>query len=124
MKYKNEIELLIENVDKIPESYWTQTDGGMYEVVWFMDRQKPSVERDWNFDEERFGVTRDGKIIWGFDSGCSCPTPWSQEDFGDENYDVKEWKEFEVDPETAFDAGWEEESYSTINEILKQICQK
>jgi hypothetical protein len=121
MKYQEEIQSLIDNVEKIPEKYWRKTDGGQYEVVWFMDRQKPSIERGWDFNEERFGITKDGKIIWGFDSGCSCPSPWSQEDHGDQNYEVKEWKEFMVDPETAFDAGWEEESYETIKEILNEI---
>jgi hypothetical protein len=121
MKYEKEIELLIKNVKNIPEEYWEKTDGKTYDVIWFMDRQKPSIEQSYDFDEERFGITRDGKIIWGFDSGCSCPTPWSQDDFGDANYKTSSWKEFKVKPEDAFDADWEDESYRKIEEILKTI---
>lgn len=121
IKFKKEIEKLIENRHKIPDEFWVKTDGGMYRVVWFMDRQKPSVEVDYSFDEERFGLTRDGKIIWGFDSGCSCPSPWSADDFGDKNYSVKEWKEFCVSPEEAFDADWQEECYSNLNDYLLLI---
>jgi hypothetical protein len=119
MKYAKEIKLLIKKVNKIPSEYWEKTEGGRYEVVWFMDRQKPSVEPSYDFDEERFGITREGKVIWGFDSGCSCPCPW--DDCGDEVYEVKEWKEFEVDPETSFDSDWEDESYKIIREILEKI---
>lgn len=120
IKFKKEIESLIKNVKLIPESFWKETDGGKYKVIWFLNRQKPSVEQSYDFDEERFGITSEGKIIWGFDSGCSCPSPWSSADFGDENYKVKEWKEFVVSPETAFDAGWEDECYNKLLEILKK----
>lgn len=124
MKYAKEIEFLIRNIEKIPEKYWEKTSGDRYEVVWFMDRQKPSIEADYSFDEERFGLTKDGRIIWGFDSGCSCPSPWSSADFGDENYHVKEWKQFEVEPKEAFDKDWEEDSYQKIRTIINDIKSK
>lgn len=121
IKFKKEIEELINNRHKIPDEFWVKTDGGAYSVIWFMDRQKPSVEQCYDFDEERFGLTKDGNIIWGFDSGCSCPSPWSSEDFGDNSYLVKEWKEFCVSPEEAFDADWQDECYSNLNDYLLLI---
>ncbi len=118
IKFKNEIKKLIENRHKVPDEFWVKTDGGTYEVIWFMDRQKPSVEQSYDFDEERFGITRDGQVIWGFDSGCSCPSPWSQSDFGDDSYQVKEWREFSVPTEEAFDADWQDEAYKNLNDYL------
>jgi hypothetical protein len=123
IKFKKEIEVLLEKRDLIPEEFWVRTDGGKYEVIWFMDRQKPSVEANYSFDEERFGMTRDGRVIWGFDSGCSCPSPWSSGDFGDDSYQVKEWKEFSVTPSESFDAGWDEECYSNLKDYLLLIEQ-
>lgn len=117
---RNKIKELLQNTDKIPEKYWEETDGGKYKVVWILDRQKPSVEADYSFDEERLGITDDGRLIWGFDSGCSCPSPWSAGDYGDDNYMTNNYKEFFIKlPD--FDTGWEEESSSKIDEILKEI---
>ncbi len=111
---------LIEKKEKIPQSFWTKTDGGQYEVVWLLDRQKPSVEPSYDFDEERLGITKDGRIIWGFDSGCSCPSPWSQSDFGDKNYKTNTYKEFFIKlPD--FDQSWDVESSKKIDEILSCI---
>lgn len=124
LKFKKEIEKLIKNKDKIPDEFWVRTDGGKYRVIWFMDRQKPSVEASYSFDEERFGITQDGKIIWGFDSGCSCPSPWSQSDHGDETYYVNDWKEFTVPVENSFDAGWEDECYNNLKDYLLLIENK
>jgi len=121
IKFKKEIEQLIEKRDKIPDEFWVRTDGGKYQTIWFMDRQKPSVKASYDFDEERFGLTKDGKIIWGFDSGCSCPSPWSSSDFGDDSYSVKEWKEFSVTPENAFDADWQDECYKNLQDYLLLI---
>jgi hypothetical protein len=98
-----------------------------------MDRQRPSVEQSYDFDEERFGVTKQGNIIWGFDSGCSCPSPWSKEDFGDDNYYVKTWKEFIIESTGRkektkedwqcdwFDTSWDEECYNNLIDYLLLI---
>jgi len=64
-------------------------------VVLLLDRQKPSVDADYDFDEERLGVNRFGEIIWGFDSGCSCPIPWD-DSFPDCYESSRTWKEFKV----------------------------
>lgn len=118
---KEKIEQLLSVVDKIPEKYWSKTDGDKYDVVWLLDRQKPSVQADYSFDEERLGITRDGRIIWGFDSGCSCPSPWSAGDFGDDNYNTNTYKEFFISlPD--FDTDWDKESTLKIEEILS--CTK
>lgn len=131
IKFQEQIEHLIENRHMIPDEFWVKTDADKYEVLWFMDRQKPSVEANYSFDEERFGLTRDGKVIWGFHSGCSCPSPWSSSDFGDA-YETREWKEFvmqdygkpvqtEENRWSAaewFDAGWEEECYSNLSDYI------
>lgn len=117
---KEKIEELLNKIDKIPKEFWKETDGKMYKVIWLLDRQKPSVESSYDFDEERLGITSDGRIIWGFDSGCSCPSPWSSEDFGDKNYSTNTYKEFFIKlPD--FDRDWEKESEAKINEILQCI---
>lgn len=132
IKFEKEINQLLSNLDKIPEEFFIKTDGGRYEVLWFMDRQRPLIEADYSFDEERFGVTNEGKIIWGFDSGCSCPSPWSQGDHGDDSYNVKTWKEFvkgakglipknkdnRYDEGSWFDEGWEDECYDNLKDYL------
>ena len=84
------------------------------------------VKKDWDFDEERLGINRFGEIIWGFDSGCSCPSPW--DDSYPDCYDVeKTWKEFVIANQDGiekegysdfFDIGFQEEAIKTLNEIF------
>jgi len=88
-------------------------------VVLLVDRQKPSVYANYSFDEERFGVNRYGEIIWGFDSGCSCPCPWNDEYPG--CYDVaKTWKEFKINLED-FDVDFEKDASEAFEEIRKSV---
>jgi len=117
---KEKIKNLLKNISKIPSDEWSETSGGKYKVIWILDRQKPSVQREWDFDEERLGITNDGRIIWGFDSGCYCPCPWSDYDYGDDSYDTSSYKEFFIDLPN-FDEDWEKESSERIDEILKLI---
>jgi len=117
---QEKLEKLLAKIDKIPQDLWEETDGGMYKVIWLMDRQKPSVEACYDFDEERLGITNDGRIIWGFDSGCSCPTPWGSSDFGDKNYNTTTYKEFFIKL-PGFDTEWDTESSKKIDEILSKI---
>lgn len=117
---KEKIEKLLEVIEKIPEKYWSKTDEEKYRVVWLLDRQKPSVEEFYSFDVERLGITDDGRIIWGFDSGCSCPTPWSSQDYGDNSYETNTYKEFFVSlPE--FDIDWDKEGSDKIDEIIREL---
>ncbi len=91
-------------------------------VVLLLNRQKPSVEASYDFDEERIGITRQGEIVWGFDSGCSCPSPW--DDGYPECYNIsKSWKEFKLNPETKFDADWEFVCTKKLEEIKSALNQ-
>lgn len=119
IKFKEEIEKLIENRHKIPDEFWVRAKDNR--AIWFMDRQKPSVTESYSFDEERFGLTKDGKIIWGFDSGCSCPSAWEESRV---DYNVTEWKEFEVSSHEAFDADWQDESYANLQDYLLLIKEE
>lgn len=71
IKFHKEIAALIRNIKKIPDEFFVRTEGGQYRSLWILSRQKPSVKQSYDFDEERFGITHDGRVIWGFHSGCS-----------------------------------------------------
>lgn len=127
-----EINWIKKNWEKIPDSFKTNIQGDSYSrssavidgvpleehvVILLLDRQKPSVQRDYSFDEERIAVTRSGKVVWGFDSGCSCPSPWH------DNYPQcyacsKDWKEFVLNIEK-FDHDALKEVEARIEEIKK-----
>lgn len=112
----SQIKFILDNREKIPNDFWRKTEGGKYDVIWIVNRQKPSVEPDYSFDEERLGITKDGKIIFGFDSGCSCPSPWH--DCGDDVYEEKTWKEFEIDPGNASNIEWNEECVQQVKDLI------
>ncbi len=137
---QNKLNKILENWEKIPESFKTilsdrysygdseiipnklidglSLDG--HEVILLLDRQKPSVERDYSFDEERITLSKSGKIVWGFDSGCSCPSPWI--DNHPNCYTCSDtWKEFEITAKD-FDRGWLEEVTKKVDEII--LCIK
>ena len=67
----NAMKEFTENRHRFPMALFRETEHRKHRVYWLISRQKPSVEQDYTFDEERFGVTLEGNIIWGFDSGCS-----------------------------------------------------
>ncbi len=115
--YKEDIARLIQKRNLIPDEFWVRIKD--YRCIWFIDGQKPSVEACYNFDEERFGVTRDGKIIWGFDSGCSCPSPWDE----DPEYTVKEYKEFVVGEMPELDPKWNDKTADTLGENLRDYLK-
>lgn len=123
---ENIIEYIVNNWDKIPDKYKTTLGSGgitgatleEHIVVILLDRQKPSVQADYSFDEERISITRTGKIIWGFDSGCSCPSPWHDNYPG--CYSCGSYKEFEVQIKD-FDENWLEECKTNLEEIKKSI---
>jgi hypothetical protein len=141
MKQKD-VDWITKNWDNIDDKYkedirphrYNKIDNLKFEehiVVLILDRQKPSIETCYNFDQERIGVTRTGKVIWGFDSGCSCPTPWD-DNFPDCYNVEKTWKQFQIkaktieagksfydyqEDEAVFDTNWDKE----IDEKLKEI---
>jgi hypothetical protein len=113
-----EIAWLVKNWKKVPHLYKTTIlDGKDSQVILLLDRQKPSVMRDYSFDEERIGVHEDGKVTWGFDSGCSCPSPWH--DNAPHCYNCTDtWKEFALDTKS-FDPDWAEVCLEVIQDIKK-----
>jgi len=128
-----EIKWIVDNWDKIPDKFKVQINAGSYSgamsnlpglpseehfVVLLLDRQKHSVGRSWDFDEERIAVNKAGKVIWGFDSGCSCPAPWV-DSYPDCYTVTKSWKEFAVNIEK-FDRDVLEECLQKIEEIKKE----
>ncbi|HJX50982.1 MAG TPA: hypothetical protein VJ438_05975 [Candidatus Nanoarchaeia archaeon] len=134
---ETDISWIVENWDKISKEFKTSIsqdksnyygkqqkpkglDDDENEAIFLLSRQKPSIEQDYSFDEERIGITNKGKIIWGFDSGCSCPTPW--EDNYPNCYNIeKTWKEFIVKDLKDFDGGYMEEMEKRLIEIKFKI---
>lgn len=129
-----EVNWLVKNWKKIPDKFKTslqnqwgsnssaQIPGATLEehiVVILLSRQKPSVEACYDFSEERITVSSTGKVIWGFDSGCSCPSPWC-DNYPDCYSCSTNWKEFELNTKE-FDEGWADECLATINEIKAAI---
>lgn len=140
---------VVRNWEKVPDSFKTdithehfsakepladvKKEGSI--VVLLVNRQRPSVQSSWDFDEERFGINRFGQVIWGFDSGCSCPTPWG-DSYPDCYKVTKDWKAFAVatagmkektkDEYSSdfFDEGWRAEAFAKIAEIKKQAGGK
>lgn len=128
------VKKIVKNWDKIPDEYKKDLKPNSYYsdkgeipglkkeehfVVLLINRQKPSVIPAYSFDEERIGITKTGKIIWGYDSGCSCPSPWH--DNYPSCYSVsKEWKEFELSKKN-FDPDWKEECEKKAEEIMSKI---
>ena len=135
MTIEKRIERLVKNWDFIPDSfksylrpaeYRKDIDGLKKEehfVILLIDRQKPSVIASYDFDEERIGITRSGKIVYGFDSGCSCPTPW--EDTYPDCYKVaKDWKEFVAPSLRGFEDGAFEAALVKIEEIEEAFAKE
>lgn len=110
-----EIKQLVENRHKIPDEFWLD------EVFWFYETHSDGLEikvscYDW--DAERIGLTKDGNIVWAFDSGCSCTGEWA--DFDLQKCPTKSHKEFILS-----DFMKERDQYSEIttteDDILKSI---
>lgn len=147
---QNNIDWIVKNFNQIdkkwktslivmePHSYWSKEDKlistpptnkpkpkGLSEddneAIFLLNRQKPSVEASYDFDEERIGITSKGKIIWGFDSGCSCPCPWDDSYPDCYNITEKTWKEFIVKDLTSFDGGAMDEMEKTLSEIKEEV---
>jgi len=108
--------------DIMPNKYSDKLEGLKREehfVILLLDRQKPSVEASYDYDEERIGVNKNGKVVWGFDSGCSCPSPW--DDAYPDCYNIsKTWKEF-IGNAKDFDKKFLEECDKTLNDIKKDV---
>lgn len=128
------VQWIVENWDKIPDTFkqdirkrysdfkmnnLPDLESEEHTVVLLLDRQKPSVAQSWDFSEERIGVNKNGKIIWGFDSGCSCPSPWV------DNYPTcysvdKTYKQFTLNAK-GFDEDWEKACTEKLEAIKNSI---
>jgi len=128
IKFEKELKRLIKNRKRIPKEFWIDLEHYPKRVIWFINRQKPSIEANYDFNEERFGITNEGEIVWGFDSGCSCPSPWND---NDDCYTIeKTWKEFilskdkKLKEKNWFDLNWEDESLDNMKDYLLLISQE
>jgi hypothetical protein len=129
---QTEIEWVVENFSRIPEKYkrnimprgrenLQELNDDAHIVVLLLDRQKPSVQPNYDFDEERIGINKYGQVIWGFDSGCSCPISWV--DHYPECYNIsRSWKEFVVNLKD-FDRGAIAEMLNAIKEIKEEVSK-
>jgi len=132
---QKEIDWVIENFNRINDKWKTSlvvdsSYSGKHErikglsdddnfAIFLLDRQKPSVIPEYDFDQERIGITSKGKVIWGFDSGCSCPIPWEDNYPQCYNLTEKSWKEFIVENINQFDIGSVEEMKKRLQEIVE-----
>lgn len=71
-KIKTKLNKLIKNRTKVPDEFWV--DG----AIWFHEAETSSGGYDWS--SERLGIKFDGNVVWAFDSGCSCNSPWESFD--------------------------------------------
>lgn len=122
------VELIQSNFPAFHKDDTFVLDKKEYEVVWLMDRQKPSVGACYDFDEERMGIghvigTADYAFIVGTDSGCSCPSPWN--DNFPECYSVcTTFQEVEYYANGSFDPDWIDECLQTGMQKINAIQLK
>jgi len=76
---ETKIQTLIEKLDKVPDEFWVRSENG-HQVIWILD-QEDGTAGSYETSQERIGITRDGNILWGFSSGCSCWDGWSDNDY-------------------------------------------
>lgn len=90
---------LIKILHKIGKSEW-ETTVNDYRVIWLLDQEDGTVPEDeYDTSQERFGITREGSILWGFSSGCSCWDGWEPDDYKEtisyKEFIVKDFKELD-----------------------------
>lgn len=107
----SKIKFLIKNREKIPENFWTKNEAGNM-VVWFLDREDGTAG-DYETSQERFGITFDGQVVWGYSSGCSCWSGWESSDY----QPPKDYKEFTLDVDAKFQPDWIKENI--LDEIIE-----
>lgn len=123
---KSKIKELIDNRHKIPDEFWVRATAAEF-AVWIVD-QEDGTAGSYETSQERLGITKDGNILWGFSSGCSCWGGWSDDDY----CPTKSYKEFEL---ADFDknrtepsewseeklAEWEESAAARVDDLLYMI---
>lgn len=68
--YKTRLANLIDNRHLIPDEFWVNG------AVWFFNYD----EGGYSWSASRLGFNKEGKILWAFDSGCSCNAAWENFD--------------------------------------------
>lgn len=131
-KIEENILQIIENRNKIPDDFWREAENGR-RVIWILNRDDGTAGSYEN-SEERLGITKDGEILYGFSSGCSCWEGWSKDDYAKSvtykefiilNKQTKTKKEYNSggysEHNLSFVEGWEEEAQSNLKDLLLLI---
>jgi len=58
-----------DNWDKLPKDTLGYGSNKTKEAVWFIDED---TDEEWGINQEAIGMTKDGKLLWAYASGCSC----------------------------------------------------
>lgn len=131
IEFKEKLKTLIENKDKIPNEFWVLAENGK-RVIWFLNREDGTAEV-YETAEERLGLTKEGEILWGYSSGCSCWDGWDSVDYENsvsykefiikniKSYERKESADKPQDCDLSFSEGWEEECLDNLNDYLLLI---
>lgn len=113
---------LVEKRDRIPDEFWIKSENG-HDVIWVLD-QEDGTAGSYETSQERFGITRNGDIIWGFSSGCSCWIGWGSDDY----CPTVSIKEFVVDMFSSSRSEsadkWEEETQANLVDFLTLVSDK
>ncbi len=128
------IKILLDNITLIPDEFW-HTAENEEDVIWILNRDDGTAG-SYETSEERLGITRTGKILYGFSSGCSCWSGWQKDDYKD----TITYKEFELMPigefnsdneyeikdkfDLSFAEGWNEEAYNNLKDYMLLIKKK
>lgn len=122
---KDKVIQLIDRRHLIPDEFWVGANGK--QVVWFLDQEDGSAG-DYETSQERLGITRDGEVMWGFSSGCSCWDGWQNDDY----CPTRSWKEFEIsdfDKERRKERSyeqldqWEDTAGSNLDDFLFMVSE-
>lgn len=118
--------------NRIPDEFWVRSELTGRSIIWFLD-QEDGTAGDYETSQERFGLSRDGEIIWGFSSGCSCWDGWKADNY----CPTRSIKEFSLgDFEKARNgdvsdrstrtppAPWKESMHSNLDDYLLLVDEK
>lgn len=140
--FENKLLKFIENIERVPEDFFTRRAGRNWDdseesqikrdTIWLVSRDDGTAG-DYETSQERFGVTKDGKIIWGFSSGCSCWNGWEDSDISEplswKDFIMLDTKEEKLDQDWSggngikrdgwgFVKDWQEEAEKSLDDLL------
>ena len=78
MDIDQKFEFIIKNISKIPDRLFVISENDR-RVFWFF-KGDDGTAGSYESSEEAFGITKEGEIVWGFSSGCSCWDGWGAGD--------------------------------------------